>query len=285
MKTIFTAAFTLFSAVIIAQDTIITTSGEMIPGVVKNISSTEVEYKKSSNPDGPTYIRSKSEVLAIRYKNGTVDKFSSAAKSQGNDDYYGGSAAAKTSASSKNMSDVISATSITFYGVDFSNFSLVEPKRKLEAEKIKAMHFPEWNTFFVTEVPAKTMARWMKKYDVSYTTEAVNNINKSANPDKIVSAFPIDQDMKENIRRSVAAYASSDTRTQGIGFVVNVEYFYKAKQETSAYFTFFDIATHQVISSEHVIVKEVGGAGLTKFWGAGLVAAMREYVDKRYKRY
>jgi hypothetical protein len=264
-----------------AQDTIVTTSGEIIPALVKNITATEVEYKKQNNPEGPTYIRSKSEVLAIHYKNGTTDTFS---KKSGGDDYYA-PASAKGNSTAKTMSDVITTSYVVFYGIDFTNFSLVEPKRKSESEKIKNEYFSEWNRLFVAEVPPKTMSRWLKKFDLSYNIDAAIKLNQTAKIDNIVSAVPPSQDMREKIKTTVAAYAEGDTRTSGIGMVINVEYFYKAKQETSLYVTWFDIATHAVISSERVVVRQVQSGGLTKFWLAGLVEGTREYIDKVYKKY
>jgi hypothetical protein len=284
MRKLFTISSFIFTTTLFAQDTLVTTNGDIVTVLVKSISDTEIEYKKANNPDGPTYVRSKSEVLAIHYKNGTTDTFSPSKKAAAGDDYYS-PGASPTKSTSMNMSDVISATNITFYGCDFSNFSFVEPKRKLEADKIKSVHFSEWNTLLMKEIPAKSLSRWMKKFEITYDDEIVKSINSNVSTENLVTAYPAGKDMKTDIKRSVAAYAAVDKRTSGIGMVINVEYFYKAKNETSVYVTFFDIATHAVINSERVVVKEVSGAGLTNYWGAGLVAAVREYIDQRYKRF
>ena len=41
--------------------------------IVKEISTSEIKYKNFTNPDGPTYIVTKSDVLMIEYKNGVVE--------------------------------------------------------------------------------------------------------------------------------------------------------------------------------------------------------------------
>lgn len=58
-----------------AQDLITKTDNSTIQCKVTKVSSTEVEYKKWSNLDGPTYIISISDVSNINYQNGDVDEF------------------------------------------------------------------------------------------------------------------------------------------------------------------------------------------------------------------
>ena len=51
-------------------------TGEDISGKILEVTSSEIKYKKADNLDGPIFTISKSEVLIIRYKNGTKDVFS-----------------------------------------------------------------------------------------------------------------------------------------------------------------------------------------------------------------
>lgn len=50
-------------------------NGDMVKAIVTEITSTEVKYKKASNPNGPLYTTPKSDILSILYVNGDVDKF------------------------------------------------------------------------------------------------------------------------------------------------------------------------------------------------------------------
>lgn len=61
-----------------AQDVIVKKDGSTIVSRVLKITSTEVEYKKFSNLNGPTYTILKSEVQSINYENGEKETFGSA---------------------------------------------------------------------------------------------------------------------------------------------------------------------------------------------------------------
>ena len=56
-----------------AQDVIVKKDNSTILSKVTKISSTEIEYKKWSNLDGPTYTINKSDVVSINYQNGEVE--------------------------------------------------------------------------------------------------------------------------------------------------------------------------------------------------------------------
>lgn len=61
-------AYTTFS-----QDIIYTTAGNKYRAKVVEINSYEVKYKDFDNPDGPTYVITKSDVVLINYQNGTTE--------------------------------------------------------------------------------------------------------------------------------------------------------------------------------------------------------------------
>jgi len=59
-----------------SQDIITTKTGEDILGKITEITKTEVKYKKFDNLDGPLYTMLKSDILMIRYENGSKEIFS-----------------------------------------------------------------------------------------------------------------------------------------------------------------------------------------------------------------
>lgn len=65
----------LSSLYVNAQDVIVKKDNSTILSKVTKVSQTEIEYKKCSNLDGPTYIVAVSEVLRINYSSGDVDLF------------------------------------------------------------------------------------------------------------------------------------------------------------------------------------------------------------------
>ncbi len=74
-KLVSTLAAIFFVTVSFCQDLITTRSGEDINAKILKVGTTEVEYKKFDNPDGPVFSLRKSEILLIRYANGTHDVF------------------------------------------------------------------------------------------------------------------------------------------------------------------------------------------------------------------
>lgn len=66
-------ALALVSVALSAQDIITKRDGTDIEAKVLEVLSSEIKYKRASNPDGPTYTLEKSEILMIRYENGEKD--------------------------------------------------------------------------------------------------------------------------------------------------------------------------------------------------------------------
>lgn len=58
-----------------AQDIIVKKDGSIIQSKVQKIGTQEVEYKKWTNQDGPTYTIAISDILAINYQNGEKETF------------------------------------------------------------------------------------------------------------------------------------------------------------------------------------------------------------------
>ena len=67
---IISIALTAFS-----QDVITKKSGEDIHSKIIEVNQTEVKYKKFDNAEGPTFTITKTDILMIRYENGTNEVF------------------------------------------------------------------------------------------------------------------------------------------------------------------------------------------------------------------
>ena len=64
-----------FPLIGLGQDNIILKDGEEISAKVLKINSENVEYKKSSNLEGPTYTLDKKDIFMIKYENGEKEVF------------------------------------------------------------------------------------------------------------------------------------------------------------------------------------------------------------------
>ncbi|MDX2190708.1 MAG: hypothetical protein SFY32_12675 [Bacteroidota bacterium] len=84
MKLISILIILIFNSILFSQDIITKNNGEDIKSKVTEISSTEIRYKKFDDPNGPTFVILKSDVLMIRYENGTKDIFSNPNTQNGN---------------------------------------------------------------------------------------------------------------------------------------------------------------------------------------------------------
>lgn len=72
---LFIAMMFVYSNLSYSQDMITKKTGEDISAKVLEVTSSEVKYKKTDNLEGPIFSILKSEVLIIRYKNGSKDVF------------------------------------------------------------------------------------------------------------------------------------------------------------------------------------------------------------------
>lgn len=75
MKHLLIVTLFLCSVIVSAQDVIVKKDGSTILSKVFEVNTESVKYKKYSNPTGPTYTISKSEIMAINYENGEKDQF------------------------------------------------------------------------------------------------------------------------------------------------------------------------------------------------------------------
>ena len=82
-KIILTTLTTILSLTLcFSQDVITKKSGEDIQAKILEVGQTEIKYKKFDNQNGPTFTIVKSEVLMVRYENGTKDIFNEEKKTE-----------------------------------------------------------------------------------------------------------------------------------------------------------------------------------------------------------
>lgn len=76
-KPIFLLLFCFFCIQLHSQDIITLTNADEISAKVEEITETEIVYKKSSNPKGPSYRVNRGKVFSIKYANGEKEVFTS----------------------------------------------------------------------------------------------------------------------------------------------------------------------------------------------------------------
>lgn len=83
-KLILIAVFLITTSIAKAQDVIVKKDNSTILSKVTRISEAEIEYKKWSNLDGPTYTLNIAEIASINYQNGEIEYFSNKPESPTN---------------------------------------------------------------------------------------------------------------------------------------------------------------------------------------------------------
>lgn len=76
-RLVFIFLASLYGCVLHAQDIITKKDGTDIQAKVTEVGIDQISYKKYSNPDGPTYVIKKNEILMITYENGEREVYAS----------------------------------------------------------------------------------------------------------------------------------------------------------------------------------------------------------------
>lgn len=172
--------------------------------------------------------------------------------------------------------EVYFAKDFTFYGYDFTHFKLSDPKRI--GQNIKNFVFV-WIDFCNKPVNAKDLAKWFKKDEVTIDQAYTLEINMKLNNDELGTfkrfTFP-----KDSIQSYVNKYDIQEK--DGIGFVIIYECFDKESKTISAYYTFFDIATKEVLLCDYFVSRDKNGYNYVRDWCNAMIIAMKKY-SKEYR--
>jgi len=176
------------------------------------------------------------------------------------------------------MDQVVNAEGIIYYGLDFSKMVFTD-QRKLGQDQRMRKFIPSWIYFFQKEVdPDFYIKKWLRKGDnfESELTEVQEKFNKGMDSWISSNKYSFNTDTLQMVINSYKL-----TKTEGIGFVINLENFNKEERYLTAYFTFFDIATRQILWATKIRSRP-GGHGMTAYWGEGIRDGIKIYMDEVY---
>ena len=172
--------------------------------------------------------------------------------------------------------DVYNAKEFIFYGYDFTHFKLSDPKRI--GQNIKNFVFV-WIDFCNKPVNEKDLKKWFQKDKITIDQTHTLEINMKLNNDELGTfsrfTFP-----KDSIQSYVNNYDIQEK--EGIGFVIIYECFNKELKTISACYTFFDIATKQVLLSDYFISRDRNGYNYVRDWSNAMIIALKKYA-KEYR--
>ena len=181
--------------------------------------------------------------------------------------------------------EVYDTREIVFYGYDYTHFRLADVKRLDEDLK---KHVFYWIGFCQDRITEKKLRSVLDKEKVTFNFDPTLAVNKKLNSDDLGAITKVTIS-KDSIQSYINEYELSEK--EGVGFVVILECFDNAGKRTSGYFTFFDIATKQVLKSDYVSSREgILSYNRVSDWGSAVVIAFEKYLDvyadnkKAYKR-
>ncbi|NQU35172.1 MAG: hypothetical protein HQ521_18255 [Bacteroidetes bacterium] len=301
MKNLLTVLILLFGLHLTGQDYIILVNGDEIEAKVLEINDKNIDYKKFSNINGPTYHLKKSEIFMIKYQSGDKDVFS------------GGNTKPQTSQVSNNIHDnpkdfvynsnfgtsncqaqksrgakifgnraneVFFRQDIVYYGYDLTYLKLSNPKKMGQSVKLIQEYFNDWNNVLNDKVGFNQLSKWMNKPHMLMGTPIFQNyykrdFNNFVEYGNFFISF-------EDLQKIINSYVINES--QGIGMVINVVNFNKDREYSMQWVTFFDIATREIIFAI-LTTGNAGGGGMVGHWAEGVEVGVRGvFVDEIFKR-
>jgi hypothetical protein len=184
--------------------------------------------------------------------------------------------------------DVISASEITWFGLDFTkaifvgSFNQFAEAGETGGQDLKNKYIPGWNDLVINERQKYNLKEAYKKSSVLYEPEIVNKRNGTIDASKMVTLNAAEGRIKkEDIAKVVSQYKSGK---KGIGLVYIVETYSKADERGVIWVTFFDMATRKVLITEKFSGKP-GGFGLRNYWAKPVFEIMMKSSAAAYKNW
>tara|TARA_B110000285_G_scaffold15998_1_gene15771 strand:- start:1526 stop:2332 length:807 start_codon:yes stop_codon:yes gene_type:complete len=170
------------------------------------------------------------------------------------------------------FSEVYDANTIVYYGLDFSNFGLTNPA-KVGQEEMITKYFTAWMSEVNSFLSVSKLKSSLRK-KVETNLQPVQGRYKLIREEWI--SFGQHNFDTEKIKEIVKEYQLK--KTAGVGFVLIVENFDKELDVVRVNYTFFDIATREVLYSMK-IRGSARGAGMTNHWSRGILSSYYTFTS------
>jgi hypothetical protein len=184
--------------------------------------------------------------------------------------------------------DVIAASELTWFGIDFSkaefvgNFTQFAEAGGKDGDELKHKYFPSWNGVVANEREKYDLKKAYHKSSITYNLDIVSKRNDAVDSEKMMTLNAKEGRItKEELAKVVSQYK---TDKQGIGLVYVVEQFSKADEKAVVWVTFFDMATRKVLIAEKFTEKP-GGIGLRNYWMKPVFEVMMRSSADAYKNW
>jgi len=174
---------------------------------------------------------------------------------------------------------VVNAETLTYYGLDFSFLKYVRPKMALEDDALRK-YLGAWFEFYQKEIPQQDyLFRWLGFDHYNFDSNTAQSRIDSVAKDWVVITTP--EIEIEDIAKAIGSFNLKGD--SGLGFVIHPVEFNHIEENAKCYFTFFDIATRDILWITET-TGNINGNGTSQWYGFAMVECTRNYIDKVYKR-
>jgi len=281
---------------LLSQDIIYKIDGGEIKAKIEEIGSKNIKYKKYENIQGPIYNIEVSKVSKIKFENGYIENFNENSQKDTinstkvdtkelDDSLYINKTDIRKYLNPKvrsniiydypiDASRVIDSENITYYGLDFTYFTLINYKR-VGAENSLSNELATSASIYNQNINVERLKDDLKKTNA--IKKSTNNLS-TVKRKKWIQSEPASLSINK-IDRIVKKY--KDENKDGVGFVIIAESFDKTSDLANIIFTFFDIKTGNLL---WIIKAEgnAGGIGFANHWAEGIIKAYETFINSTF---
>ena len=176
--------------------------------------------------------------------------------------------------------DIFKATSVTWFGIDFSLIRMIGPEGFTDPVAIKNQQFDAINNLILNEPDKYDLKKFFFKQQVPVDMSVVNKRNELPDEKEFVLPLGAQYTVDENAVKNAVKSYNPDTK-EGIGLVFIMEMFNKPAEVATMWVTFFDIAAKEVLLTAKMS-GEAKGFGFRNYWTGAVNNVLKEIGKKKY---
>jgi hypothetical protein len=181
--------------------------------------------------------------------------------------------------------DIVQASEIRFYGIDYSRVQMIGSDDFAKPEEIFPKYLDTWNTLVASEQLDDLESNLGNKQIVS-DFDVIIEVNKTATADQVVRTIGLPKHLEPSLsstdlEQMIKGYPLTDT--DGVGLVFVGDALVKAQKSGCFHTVFFDVASRDLLSATHGCYG-VGGFGFRNYWFTPVKEAISG-LKKSYKQW
>jgi hypothetical protein len=186
-------------------------------------------------------------------------------------------------AASQSMNDIFDkSTSVTWLGLDLSQAKLIGDREKYGSSSDVKYLMEAWNNLIINEPEKFDIAGAIHKSKVENAIEATKNRNTEVDPAEMFSDKSADHmHLKpSDVEEIVSSYDFGTL--SGIGLMFVVESFNKINEQGSAYVTFINLDSREVMFTERLTAPP-RGFGMRNYWAGSVYEMLNKMKKKEFE--